>query len=376
VVPATRRKLLRGLALALGATLAADQLVQWTLLRDGRFLGRRIAPYAPPLFDDAQRAKLEQLRARLGREDEQRPEIDFDAELGWCRPPRGEPAPGRACIVAVGDSFVFGDEVADGETWLALLGRAHPQLEFVNLGVGSYDLAQSLMRWRRDGVPLHPSELWVGFVPSQVLRNVTCYIPAWRHWTPFLGFKPRAEISADGSLHLVPCPVRSLRELVESIDDPLRFIAAVEGHDRWVSACPSAYAPFGSSPLHWSATARLVLTALERGGREPWSELEAPKSEVVELFAAQFRALAASGIRLRILILPDRGDLARLRSTGRAYWQALRARLEREGHQVFDASGGLLAAGADGDDGAWAPQGHYSPATNARVAELLEGQLR
>lgn len=373
---ATRKRLLRGLLLALAAACAADQLVQWTLLRDGRFLGRRIAPYAPPLFDDAQRAKLEEIRARLGHEDRNRPEIDFDAELGWCRPPRGAPAPGRTRIVVVGDSFVFGDEVGDGETWLAALGRAHPELEFVNLGVGSYDLAQSLMRWRRDGALLQPRELWVGFVPSQVLRNVTCYIPAWRHWTPFLGFKPRAELAPNGSVRIFPCPVRSLRELVEHIEDPQRFLGALEGHDRWVSACASAYAPCGSSPLHWSATTRLLLTALERAGREPWTELEQPRSEVIELFSAQFRELAANGLRLRILILPDRGDLARLRTCGHAYWQALRARLEREGHQVFDASSGLLAAGADRDDGAWAPQGHYSPATNARVAELLEAQLR
>jgi len=241
--------------------------------------------------------------------------------------------------------------------------------------VCGYDLLQSLQRWRRDGVPLGARELWVGFVPSQVLRNVTVYMPAWRHWTPILAFKPRAELMSNGTLRIVHCPASSPAELVADVEDQTRFLDAVGSHDRWVSASPAAYARQGSSLLHWSATARVILTALEHGGRAPWDELERPQSETVELFSAEFRALAA-GIRVRILVLPDRDDLARLRASGRAYWEPLRARLEREGHEVFDASAGLLAAGADRDEQAWAPGGHYAASTHALVAQLLAAHLR
>ena len=381
MVPATRRKLLRGLALAFCATLVADQLVQWTLLRGGSFLGRRIAPYAPALFDDVQRSKLEALRLRLDPPQAPGPELDFDAELGWCRPPRdvrpaAQAPPQRTRVVAVGDSFVFGYEVEAQECWLAALGRARADLELLDLGVESYDLEQSLLRWRRDGVALAPRELWVGFVPSQVLRNVTSYIPAWRHWTPFPSFKPRAELAADGALRHVPSPARSLREMVELLDDPARFLERLAPHDRWVGACPAAYAPFGSSVLHLSAATRLFLTLAERGGREPWIELEKPRSEVLELFSAQFRELHADGIRVRILVLPDRDDLSWLRTHGSGYWQSMCARLEREGHELFDASSGLVAAGADLDPLAWAQGGHYSASGNARVAQLLDAWLR
>ncbi len=390
-----RKRLLRAALLLFGSALAADQLVQWTLLCDGFLAGRRIAPFDPPLFDAQQEAKLAQLRARAAGAEQVVPLLDFDAELGWCsHPSSGDatyafdwagariaaaelartPAPGRTRVVAVGDSFTFGLEVGPQETWIADLERARPELEIANLGVCGYDLLQSLMRWRRDVTQLQARELWVGFVPSQVLRNVTVYMPAWRHWTPILAFKPRAELAPGGALSIVPCPVRSPAELIAHVDDQARFLEAVGSHDRWVSAWPAAYARKGSSVLHWSATARVLLTALEHGGRAPSDELERQGSEVAELFSRELAG--AFDVRLRILILPDRDDLRWLRSHARAYWQPLRDRLEREGHEVFDLSAGLLEAGVDRDERAWAPGGHYSARTNALVAELLEAHLR
>jgi len=397
VARATRQRLARGLVLALASALVADQLVQWTVLRDGSLLGRRIAPYDPPLFTPEQGAKLEQIRALAGKPEADGTLLAFDAELGWCsRPESGdanysfdwagarigaaalarEPEPGRARVVALGDSFTFGLEVGPQETWIAALERARPELEIANLGVCGYDLVQSLLRWRRDGAPLAPREVWIGFVPSQVLRNVTVYMPAWRHWTPILAFKPRAELTGDGAPRVVPCPVRSLAELTEVLADQERFLRAARDHDRWVSAWPAAYARSGSSLLHWSAGARLLLTALEHGGREPALELERLGSETVELFSAQLRELAGGALRVRILVLPDRDDLAWLRSHGVGYWQALRLRLEREGLEVFDASAGLLAAGADLEPQCWAPGGHYSARANGLVAGLVAAHLR
>jgi len=391
-----RKRLLRVSALLLGSALAADQLVLWTLLRDGFLAGQRIAPFDPPLFDPVQESKLAELRRRAAGADPSVPLLDFDAELGWCsRPESGdatyafdwtgariagaalarEPAPERTRVVAVGDSFTFGLEVGPQETWIAELERARPELEIANLGVCGYDLLQSLQRWRRDGAHLGARELWVGFVPSQVLRNVTVYMPAWRHWTPILAFKPRAELTSEGALRIVPCPVRSPAELVAHVEDQTRFLDAVGSHDRWVSTWPTAYARSGSSLLHWSSSARVLLTALEHGGRAPWEELARSPSETIELFSAEFRALGA-GIRLRILVLPDRDDLARLRASGSAYWEPLSTRLAADGLELFDPSRALVEAGIDRQGQAWAPGGHYSASTNALVAQILAAPLR
>jgi hypothetical protein len=81
-------------------------------------------------------------------------------------------------------------------------------------------------------------------------------------------------------------------------------------------------------------------------------------------------------VRLRILVLPDRDDLRALRGSARAYWEPLCARLAAEGHEVVDLSRGLLEAGVDRVDRAWAAGGHYSASTNELVARLVDARLR
>ena len=59
-----RSRLLRA-ALALAVLALADQLVLFLLLDDGWFLGRRIAPFDPPLFTKNQMSSLERIEASL-----------------------------------------------------------------------------------------------------------------------------------------------------------------------------------------------------------------------------------------------------------------------------------------------------------------------
>ena len=56
---------LRRLALFAAAALAFDQIVQFTLIRDGYLFGRRIAPYDPPIFAPSQVAALARIRAHV-----------------------------------------------------------------------------------------------------------------------------------------------------------------------------------------------------------------------------------------------------------------------------------------------------------------------
>jgi len=49
-------------------------------------------------------------------------------------------------ILTVGDSFTWGDQVSDGDTWQSCLNKKYPDFEFVNAGVFGYGTYQSLMR--------------------------------------------------------------------------------------------------------------------------------------------------------------------------------------------------------------------------------------
>lgn len=94
----------------------------------------------------------------------------------------GAPAPSGRPVLAVGDSFTFGDEVDDADTWPArlerLLGRP-----VVNGGVFGYGVDQMVLRAERlldrfdDADPLIVSVL-----PEDVLRCEFAYRYSWKPW--------------------------------------------------------------------------------------------------------------------------------------------------------------------------------------------------
>ncbi len=105
--------------------------------------------------------------------------------------------PGGARILAIGDSFMFGDEVANTESLPAQLELLLPGSEVINLGVPGYGHDQMLIALQEEGLRYQPDVLLIGFVTGDMDRNL-------------LGFrdyaKPRFEL-VDGSLSLQGSPV-------------------------------------------------------------------------------------------------------------------------------------------------------------------------
>jgi hypothetical protein len=59
-------------------------------------------------------------------------------------------------IVTLGDSYTFGDEVSDDETYSYYLERLLPQTEVLNLGVHGYGQDQMLLYMQHDGIKYQP----------------------------------------------------------------------------------------------------------------------------------------------------------------------------------------------------------------------------
>lgn len=78
---------------------------------------------------------------------------------------------GKTRIVTVGDSFMFGQCLDDDETITAQLERLLPDTEVINLGVMGYGHGQMLLRLRRDGFPLEPDLVLLGFFKPDLDRN-------------------------------------------------------------------------------------------------------------------------------------------------------------------------------------------------------------
>lgn len=84
-----------------------------------------------------------------------------------------EPPPGVHRVVAIGDSFTFGENVIDADTWPAQLDDLLPDTEVLNLGVFAYSHDQAVLALRDDGLRYHPHTVILGYLDLDLHRNVT-----------------------------------------------------------------------------------------------------------------------------------------------------------------------------------------------------------
>jgi len=72
-------------------------------------------------------------------------------------------------VVALGDSYTHGDEVADADTWPAQL-QGLIRWPVVNAGVTAYGIDQSVLRAERAIAELKPAAIVVAFIPDDLRR--------------------------------------------------------------------------------------------------------------------------------------------------------------------------------------------------------------
>jgi len=77
---------------------------------------------------------------------------------------------GERPIVAVGDSFTFGYEVADNETWPSILEDLLDR-KVINGGVFAYGMDQSFLRAKQLIEIYNPDTLIFSFIPDDIWRN-------------------------------------------------------------------------------------------------------------------------------------------------------------------------------------------------------------
>jgi len=139
--------------------------------------------------------------------------VVFDAELGWV--PRGDAqtndklaGPARTTvtilkdgirsngngdvrdaswpILAVGDSFTFGDEVSDWETWPAQLEELSG-IRVIKAGVSAYGVDQAFLRARRLLSRYRFSTVIFSFIPDDIRRSQMSV--AWGWSKPYFDLK-------------------------------------------------------------------------------------------------------------------------------------------------------------------------------------------
>jgi hypothetical protein len=82
-------------------------------------------------------------------------------------------APGRLRIICSGDSFTFGEGVANDKTWCQLLASLDSRLEPVNLGQTGYGIDQAYLWYKRDGLKLSHHVHLLEFITDDFYRMQT-----------------------------------------------------------------------------------------------------------------------------------------------------------------------------------------------------------
>lgn len=78
----------------------------------------------------------------------------------------------RLRILILGDSFTFGDEVSDDETYSHYLQEMLPHTEVINMGVHGYGHDQMLILFKEEGVKYQPDIVILGFLQLDMSRNL------------------------------------------------------------------------------------------------------------------------------------------------------------------------------------------------------------
>jgi lysophospholipase L1-like esterase len=349
-----------------------------------------ILPRTPDIFADQDRVLRELLR------NQQNGRVVIDPVLGWryrsgyvssddqinMQGLRSEreysklPDPGLVRVVAYGDSFTYGTEVSNSESWPAQMEQGFPHLEVLNYGVPGFGTDQAYLRYAQEGRELSPRVVLIGFAPVDLRRVVNVY-RRFISTTELPLVKPRFVLTRGRTLELVPPPFQSGDDYERLLTEP-DLVTTLGRHDYWYAA--SVY----ENPAYdWSATVRLLTNVwlqLEQKLISPDRMLKGgffnARSEAFQIQTAileEFHAdVLAAGLTPLIVVLPGRDDVERAAAGDAPTYQPLIEYLAQRELDYIDCVTALLSSSADESiERLFAPGGHYSAEGNRQIALSL-----
>ena len=281
-------------------------------------------------------------------------------------------------VAAFGDSFTYGNEVADNDTWTVALEKADKDLEALNYGVGGYGVDQAFLRYQLEGSALHPDVVLIGFMSDDLRRMVNVY----RRFISSLELplaKPRFVLRPDGSLSVAPNPLRHLDGYRRLLRNP-QAVRKMGANDHWYSA--TVY----ENPLYDYIASLRVGHALfqrldRRFGADRLFRGDDEFNEHSTAFALQVAVMRAFADTVRarraipaVLFLVDRNSVEKMRRGQAVTYATLKDALIKDGLTVWDAADAFRATSGPLDP-LFNSGGHYSGAGNRLVATWLAGHL-
>ncbi|MDY7036652.1 MAG: SGNH/GDSL hydrolase family protein [Thermodesulfobacteriota bacterium] len=118
-------------------------------------------------------------------------------------------------ISTFGDSFTFGAEVSNKDTWQERICDRINNIEILNFAVSAFGLDQSFLRFIKEGIKYDSDIILIGFLSENIFRNVSVYRPFYRPDTGLPLTKPRFTLDKSGDLKLIPNPMTQLKQYTD-----------------------------------------------------------------------------------------------------------------------------------------------------------------
>ena len=140
--------------------------------------------------------------------------LKYDADLGFvptegyrATPAPADPRLAEPPILVVGDSYAYGDEVSDDETWAAQL-QSLTNRRTVNAGVSGYGLDQIVLRAEQAARDVKPAALVLVFIAEDLRRSEMKRV--WGAEKPYFEPKGDAPILRNVPVPAPPDPAATL----------------------------------------------------------------------------------------------------------------------------------------------------------------------
>ena len=281
---------------------------------------------------------------------------------------------------AFGDSFTFGEEVANEDTWEHQLEEQDARMEVLNFGVGAYGLDQAYMRYMQDGISFHSDIVFIGFMSENIYRNLNVFRPFY-HSSYATNFytKPRFLLTND-SLVLLDNPLRTTSDYWRLLRNDEVVLREIGNHDYFYQI------KYTAGPMDLLPSMRLLKIAT-RSVKERLNPVVTPEgsyavhSEGFRLTTRLLEEFYCAALRHEslpvIVIFPDLGDFRRHRSHQAKRYEPLLEQLHIKKLRVLDILDALVAfdSALPTDRLTVGKWGHFSRLGNSIVATFLQDYL-
>ncbi len=323
----------------------------------------------------------------------------FSADLGWTNKPNaiaGEgayttnsigvrgpreyplnPPDGNIRITTFGDSFTWGQQVRDNETWQEQLTQSNPKFEVINFGISGHGLDQAYIRYLNEGIALSPDIVVIGFMTENINRIVNVYRPYYLKQTGIPLTKPRFTLSA-GQLELLENPYKKLEEYNDLLNDWENTARGLGENDFFY------HSRYSSHPIDFLRIVRVLKIVKhdmftnqiydKDGSYNTQSEAYQLLLGIVENF---YQTIIENGAVPMVLIYPQFTDIRNHGANNNKNYQPIVSWLEQQNYNFIDLMDAFEEYRDSKVEGDFfhSGMGHYSPLGNKFVAKVLMDYL-